>query len=250
MKKATVIIQILFALFGTFCLFNGMIISMTSNLNLGNILTLLLGITLITVSAMWEKLKILCPKWLKTAFFAALSIVLIFSSSLYFYGKNDNVTHDEDAVIVLGAGLRGSRPSSTLKGRLNAAFEYHKNNPDALIVVSGGQGHDEDITEALAMETYLINLGVPKDRIIKEEASTSTYENFVFSKKLLDTQLESSYKIAYISNDYHVFRAGRIAHDAGFENTTHVHSDTIWHSVLPGVLRECIGVMKYYILGN
>ena len=153
-------------------------------------------------------------------------------------------------VIILGAGLRGSRPSSTLKGRLIAAFEYHKENPDALIVVSGGQGHDENISEALAMEQYLVSLGVPNNKIIKEEESTSTYENFMFSRKILDAHLGKNYKIAYISNDYHVFRAGRIASDAGFENTTHIHSDTLWHSVLPGVLRECIGVMKYFILGK
>ena len=244
------IFRCLFALSGLFCLFNGTIISMTSNLNLGNILTFLLGVVLLAVSGVWNKLKEYAPRWLKAAFFTILAVVFAFSSILYFYGKNDNVTHDENAVIVLGAGLRGSRPSSTLKGRLNSAFEYHKENPDALIVVSGGQGHDEDISEALAMEQYLVNLGVPKDIIIKEEKSTSTYENFVFSKKILDACLGKNYKIAYISNEYHVFRAGRIAADAGFENTTHIHSDTIWHSVLPGVLRECIGVMKYFILGK
>jgi len=240
----------LFALFGTFCLFNGIIISMTSNLNLGNILTLLLGIVLLAVSAMWKKLKSHCPKRLKAVFFTALAVIFILCSYLYFYGKSDNVTYKEDAVIVLGAGLRGSRPSSTLRGRLHAAYEYHKENPDALIVVSGRQGNDEDISEAQAMQAYLVNLGVPKDRIIKEEKSTSTYENFILSKKILDTRFESSYKIAYISNEYHVFRAGKIAADAGFDNTTHTHSNTIWHSVLPGVLRECIGVMKYFILGK
>lgn len=239
-----------FLCFGTFSLFNGIIISMTSNLNLGNILTFLLGAVLVLAGLLWEKLKKLAPKWLKILFFALLCIVLVFASSLYFYGKNDNVTYDEDAIIVLGAGLRGSRPSSTLKGRLNAAFEYHKNNPDALIVVSGGKGHDEDITEAEAMETYLVNLGVPKEKIVKEEKSTSTYENFVFSKEILDGLMEKNYKIAYISNDYHVFRAGHIANKACFTDTTHAHSDTIWHSVLPGTLRECIGVMKYFILGN
>ncbi len=244
------ILRYLFSLFGTFCLFNGIIISMTSNFNLGNILTLTLGVVLLLVSIFLDTLKKHCPKWLKIFFFVMLSVVFVFSSSLYFYGKNDTVTHDEDAVIVLGAGLRGSRPSATLKGRLYAAFEYHKENPDALIVVSGGQGHDEDISEAEAMEIYLLNLGVPKDRIIKEDKSTSTYENFVFSKRMLDSRLGNGYKIAYISNDYHIFRAGRIASDAGFENITHIHSDTIWHSVLPGVLRECIGVMKYFMLGN
>lgn len=223
---------------------------MTSNLNLGNILTLLLGVVLVLVGVFWGKLKAGAPKWFKATFFIFLAIVFVFSSSLYLYGKADNVTYDEDAIIVLGAGLRGSRPSSTLRGRLNAAYEYHKQNPDALIVVSGGKGHDEDITEAEAMEAYLVNLGVPTEKIVKEEKSTSTFENFVFSKEILDGLLGENYKIAYISNEYHVFRAGHIAKKAGFENATHAHSDTIWHSVLPGTLRECVGVMKYFILGN
>ena len=243
------IIRIIFLCLGTFSLFNGIIISMTSNFNLGNILTFLLGATLIITGVLWDILAKRIPKWLKIIFFSVLCIALILSSFLYFYGKTDNVTYDEDAVIVLGAGLRGARPSSTLKGRLNAAFEYHQSNPDALIVVSGGKGHDEDIAEALAMEIYLVKRGVPKEKIVKEEKSTSTYENFVFSKEILDGLLGDDYKIAYISNDYHVFRAGRISKDAGFEKATHAHSDTIWHSVLPGTLRECIGVMKYYILG-
>ena len=245
----TLILRLIFSCFGTFCLFNGMIISMTSNMNLGNILTFLVGIVLLLVGIFWQRLKNKLPKGLKISFFVLLCAVLVCSSALYIYGKNDNVSFDEDAIIVLGAGLRGARPSSTLKGRLNAAYEYHLKNPDAIIVVSGGKGHDEDITEALAMERYLVNLGVPKDKILKEEMSTSTYENFTFSKIILDS-LEKEYTVAYISNDYHIFRAGRIAKDAGFENTTHIHSDTIWHSVLPGVLRECLGVIKYFVIGR
>ena len=72
----------------------------------------------------------------------------------------------------------------------------------------------------------------------------------MFSKEILDGLLGDNYKIAYISNDYHVFRAGHIVKKAGFENKTHAHSNTIWHSILPGTLRECIGVMKYFVLGN
>ena len=250
MNRALKMWQSVFMVAGAFCLFNGIIISMTSNLNLGNILTLIMGFVLLSVGFLWDMFKTRCPKWLKTVFFIALAIVFMFSTSLYLYGKSDNVTYDEDAVIVLGAGLRGSRPSSTLKGRLNAAYEYHKGNPDALIVVSGGKGYDEDITEAEAMETYLVNLGVPKDSIIKEEKSTSTYENFTFSKSILDGILPDGYSVTYVSNEYHIFRAGQIARDAGFESTSHIHSSTLWHSVLPGVLRECVGVAKYFVLGK
>lgn len=246
----SVVIRTIFIILGAYSVLDGFFMSLVSNANFGNYLTSFLGAVLIFVGVFWKFLGKSSPKWLKISFFTLLCITLVFSLSLYFYGKTDSVTYNEDAVIVLGAGIRGERPSLTLKGRLDAAFEYHKDNPDAIIVVSGGKGHDEDITEALAMEKYLTNLGVPERLIIKEEKSTSTFENFSFSKEILDGLFENGYKCAYITNEYHVFRAGQIAKKAGFEAFTHTHSDTIWHSVLPGVLRECTAVIKYFLLGN
>ncbi|NCU26351.1 YdcF family protein [Candidatus Nomurabacteria bacterium] len=64
--------------------------------------------------------------------------------------------------------------SPKLAKRLEAAIRYHTNNPDAMIVVCGGKGDQEDITEALAMERYLLSEGIPGDIIIREEKSTST----------------------------------------------------------------------------
>ena len=106
---------------------------------------------------------------------------------VYSFGFTDTVTYKEDAVIVLGAGLRGENLSLILRNRLDAAVEYYNENPEAVIVVSGGQGPDEDIPEAEAMERYLYEQGVPLNKIIKEDKSTSTEENFKFSKELLET---------------------------------------------------------------
>src|SRR5699024_8835907 len=121
-----------------------------------------------------------------------LSIVLIlFCSAIIsaavvaFYGRRDNSSYDEDVIIVLGCGIRGDMVSDQLARRLDAAIRYHTQNPDAMILVSGGQGPQESVTEALAMETYLIAGGIPSDKIIKEESSTSTYSNLLFSKEIL-----------------------------------------------------------------
>ena len=81
-----------------------------------------------------------------------------------------NVQYDEDAIIVLGAGIRGEQVTRILANRLNTAIEYHKKNPSAKIIVTGdqGQGRREFIPESLAMKRYLIAIGIPEEIIFEE----------------------------------------------------------------------------------
>ena len=107
-------------------------------------------------------------------------------------------------MIVLGAGLRKDKPSMLLRYRLDKAYEYAAEHPDLLIVTSGGQGRDEWIPEGQAMRDYLIEKGLPADRVLAENKSTSTEENFAFS---LDILKERGYSadtpIVYVSNAFH-----------------------------------------------
>lgn len=192
--------------------------------------------------------KLIRLKWL------TCSILLIFTSAMALilfigcYGKNDNVTFTEDAAIVLGAGIRGEQVMLLLSYRLDKAVEYSVNNPEAVIVVSGGQGFQEDITEALAMERYLIANGVSKDKIIKEEAATSTYENLLYSKEILDGLFEQPYKTTVITNDFHIYRAAKFAEKLEVD-TTHYHAKTEWYAVPLNYSRECTAVIKMWLLG-
>ncbi|MDL2248493.1 YdcF family protein, partial [Tyzzerella sp. OttesenSCG-928-J15] len=123
-----------------------------------------------------------------------------------------------EAVVVLGAGLRGSEVSLTLGSRLKKAAEYLEENPDTVVIVSGGQGPGETVTEAFAMKNYLMAIGIDESRILTEDKSTSTYENFNFSKTILDEHFGSDeYKIVYVTNDFHCPRAGIYAKRAGFD---------------------------------
>ena len=88
-------------------------------------------------------------------------------------------------MIVLGAGLRKDKPSMLLRYRLDKAYEYAVEHPDLLIVTSGGQGRDEWVPEGQAMRDYLIEKGLPADRVLAENKSTSTEENFAFSLDIL-----------------------------------------------------------------
>ena len=193
--------------------------------------------------------KLIKKKWLT---YSILSLCVCFIGMVVFlglYGRTDNITYSEDAVVVLGAGIRGEGVTRLLAYRLLKAIEFSENNPDAYIVVSGGQGPDEQISEALAMERYLIRRGVSPERIIKEDASTSTYENFLFSKEILDDLLEEPYEVAVITNDFHIFRAVRVAGKLGM-SATHFHAQTDWTSVPLYYTRECLAIIKFWVFGK
>ena len=234
---------------GVLLLLNALGVSMASNFNLGIVLTALLGVALLSCGVCLPGILRRCPHWLIIAALCALVLVILCVSALIVYGRTDTLSGDEDAIIVLGAGIHGEQVSLTLRDRLNAAIACYEKNPDAILVVSGGQGPQEDISEALAMERYLIEHGVPADHIVKEDRSTSTAENFAFSKALLDERLGDEYSVAYITNDFHVLRAGQVASRQGLDHITHAHSNTVWYLVVPHCLRECVAVLWYWVSG-
>ena len=93
-------------------------------------------------------------------------------------------THKQyDLIMVLGAGIFTEKVTPMLAERLNRALSVYQHQTDKCkILVSGGQGPDEPISEALAMQRYLIQHGVPQSSIIMESQSTNTFENFYYSK--------------------------------------------------------------------
>lgn len=121
---------------------------------------------------------------------------------------------DIDIIFVFGAGLFGDRLSLSLKTRLDCAWQLAKRYPKAVIIVSGGQGPDEWQSEASAMKNYLVKRGVDAGRIIMEECSTSTYENLLYSSQIYAFEHQ---KTALVSNQFHIFRAEKIARRLGIE---------------------------------
>ncbi len=152
-----------------------------------------------------------------------------------------------DCVIVLGAGLKGETPTLVLLERLNNALIFLAENPGTGVIVSGGQGPGEAITEAEAMKRYLVGNGVSEESIIKEEKSTSTYENMLFSKvKYEEATGKKLEKIMIITNDFHMFRSKILAGRAGLQ-AYGISSGTPWY-IYPNVfLREYFAVFKSLI---
>ena len=140
-----------------------------------------------------------------------LAIFLAVEGMILSYGESAPGEPPE-VIIVLGAGVNGTTPSLTLQTRIRAAQAYLEEHPDTVAVLSGGQGNGEDITEAQAMFRALVSAGIPETRLLLEEKSTSTLENFRFSREILrENGFPADEPVGVVTNDFHQFRAQRMA---------------------------------------
>lgn len=177
------------------------------------------------------------------------SIVIIGLSYLAFLqwkiyqSSHQEVPVQADYLMVLGARVKGTVPSLSLQYRIDAAARYLVEHEETIVIVSGGQGPDEDISEAEAMRRGLVALGIEEARIILEDQSTSTYENIIFSKKMIPSGLETG---LLVTNDYHLYRAGRMAKKAGLV-VTGLPAKTPKVVIVKSYVREYLAITKHYL---
>ncbi len=151
-----------------------------------------------------------------------------------------------DYAIVLGAKVKRDALSLSLQYRLEAALQYANEHPHVTMILAGGQGPDEPMSEAEAMRQFLTGNGIAEERLILETASTSTYENILFSKKLLPSEIQS---VTIITSDFHLARARRIAASLNLESDA-VSAETPKRVAAKLVVRERIALVKTCIVGK
>lgn len=171
-----------------------------------------------------------------------ISIILIEGLILYEGQKTDSV--EVDYVIILGARLYGDRPSPALIERLDIGKKYLQENQGVKVIVSGGQGANETIPEALAMKTYLSNQGIDEERIIMEDKSTSTFENLKFSLDKMDKK--NGVKVMIATNKHHIFRAKLLAKRLGLEPYG-LPAEIPPTVIIQSYIREYLAVIKSFI---
>lgn len=181
--------------------------------------------------------------------FIALGLILflIVEALIITYPKKSQ--RNADYLIVLGAGLtNGKEVSLTLKDRLDAAITcINKFENDGYVVVSGGCGQDEEISEAEAMKNYLVDKGIPEDKILLEDKSTTTLENLKFSKKTIEKHSGKSVEkstVKVVTTDFHALRSSILANKNGYNNIEVYSSDTIGYLIPIFYLRESLAVVK------
>lgn len=244
-------IRAIAAAIGAALILNGIFMIIFANSTIGSYLTVLIGIIFflpaIFIGTAKRLLSIPVFKLLAALIVCGGIVTAVMIMFLFVYGTADNVTYNEDYLIVLGCGLRGEEPTEPLRARLDTALDYLDRNETCTVIVSGGQGRGEAITEAEAMRRYLTERGVDNDRIIIEDRSTSTSENFKFSNKAADNLLAAT-QTAFVTNDFHIYRAYNLARLQGF-TFNHIHADTSWYNLAPCYLREMLAIMKMTAFG-
>lgn len=230
---------------------NGVCLCFTANMTMGTALTVLLGMFLICGGVFYKKIVVLtrngAGRIIKIMVIGLICAELAFAGFIGGYGRMDTTTFKEDCVIILGAGVRGYNLTPGLKLRLDKSLEYIKKNPDAVVVAAGGKCAQEEITEASAMKKYLVENGVPEERILTEERSTSTRENMRFSKEILDSCFDRPYTVAFVTNEYHIYRSTQYAKLEGLGKANHLKTSTKWYSIIPSYIRESLAILKLWV---
>lgn len=184
----------------------------------------------------------------KMKFVIIFCAVLMLASTSYYYVKMKRTASAVPPegipyIIILGAKVDGDELSKVLKNRADAAISYWNNNKQAQIVVTGGKGNGENITEAAALKNYLLANNIAEDKILLEDQSTSTYENLQNSMDLYNIT-----EAVIASSDFHLYRAVTIAEKKGMKAYP-LAAKTPASVIIPLTIREFLAIGKMKILG-
>ena len=195
---------------------------------------------------LWSRLS-KGPKFIFLVLIILLLTLFLFAEAHICSGFRQKEVPDLDYLIVLGAQVKEDGPSVVLRFRLERAYEYLMANPDTKCILSGGQGRNEPVPEAVGMKTWLIEKGIPESRLLLEDQSLNTKENIEYSKKLLHGEDPS---VGIVTNNFHIFRACAIARKSGLRNVTGISAFSTPFYLPNNMLREYLGVMKDWYEGN
>ena len=242
---------------GFFLIKNGYIMKHKEGRRLANLLSLILGVNILLIVSL-SLILIFKGSQLNNGVHATiLTIILLssyfgflfFSYLVYSYAYQMlPINKNLDYVIVLGSGLIRDKVPPLLKSRLDKGIEIYSQQLSkgnhTKIVVSGGQGSDELVPEAVAMKKYLLSQGIPDLDIFVEDKSTTTYENMQFSKNIMNN-ISKNYSCIFVSNNYHVFRASIYARKAGLK-ANGVGAPTAFYFLPSALIREYIAIIVLY----
>ena len=147
-----------------------------------------------------------------------------------------------DYIIVLGAQMREWGPSVVYKARLDSAIKYLKENPDTKVVVTGGKGSNESISEGDGGKDYLLQQGILENRIIVENKSLDTDENIKNALSLIE--ITDTMTIGVVTNNFHVFRGVLIAKRYTDAEVMGIAAFTEYLYLPNNMVRETFGILK------
>lgn len=180
--------------------------------------------------------------------FTSIAVIatLVTTFEVFYFGQSSK-PKKSDCIIVLGCQVYGTTPSPFLAWRTEHALKLYKEGYGKYIIVSGGKGQGENISEAEAMKRYLISKGMEASKILIEDKSASTMANLINSKAIMD---QKGLKTAIIvSNKYHLKRASLMAKQQNINGSySGVFVTPYKHHEFIGYIREIPALIKYYLV--
>lgn len=238
--------------------FTGLVLPLIKKriLNVGNAAGLAACIMLMLYALFMPYFNMLIGKWWKKTtgkimlsvigVIIVLGVVLVVIMSVCMIKSLCTKPAQNATAIVLGCRVYGEDPSIMLTERMDAALLYLNENPDAVCIASGGQGSDENISEAECIYRYLVQKGINPERIYIEDKSVSTRENLTFSYEIIKENSLPE-EIAIVTNEFHEYRAGMIADGLGLSYGAVSAKTALW--LLPTYYaRELFGILYEWIV--
>lgn len=212
--------------------------------NIATIIGIIGGIIPLMLGFLWNTVNRKLSYIILIVYGVGFVITLAAMLGVYFAGRTKAST--QNVIIVLGCRIKGDRPSLSLIKRVDIATDFLNSNPKSVAILSGGQGADENLSEALCMHNMLAKKGIDKSRLIMEDKSTNTDENIRFSLKLIE-DFGFSKNAAIATSEYHQLRAKMICKRYGI--TAYAQSSKTKLTILPTfLLREILGIVKELII--
>lgn len=179
-------------------------------------------------------------------------IAFLVLEAVVIAGGRSELKKDPDVVLILGCKIWGEEPSPALQRRLDTALDYLSGLEDSgctpLVVVSGGKGADEPISEAQSMADYLIGQGIDPARILLEDQSTNTASNLKNTKVLLEREGLEQPHLTIVSNGFHLTRVRMLADRYGVDCSTLSAPMPDWSSRIYSTLREAPALIKSFLM--
>jgi uncharacterized SAM-binding protein YcdF (DUF218 family) len=243
--------DILLMIFGIFLSLYFIITSIRwGRLDFFNFLVILLGVLIIILSfkidpiIIWFKRRHKLIQYILIISFSCFVLSFVIYQSKIIYNMRNTSKTEADYVLVLGCQVIGEYASLPLLSRGYTAIRYLNRNPETKVVLAGGRGSGENITEAEALKRLLLENKIDKERILLEEQSRNTRENLRLSDELYNL---SGKNIVLVTSDYHMFRALSVAKKLKYTNVSGLPSRSQRTALPAFLLREYVTIVYYKI---
>ncbi|HET6764039.1 MAG TPA: YdcF family protein [Longimicrobiaceae bacterium] len=156
-------------------------------------------------------------RWLAMACLLGVAVWALEVAAIWLYGQRDEARH-ADAIVVLGAAQYDGRPSPVLRARLDHAIELYRGGMAGTLIMTGGVGPGDTVSEAVAAQRYAVKQGVPAKAILTERAGMTTLQSMQSVRGMMDQRGLAT--AVLVSDPFHMLRLKLLALRCGFTGYT------------------------------